>query len=129
LDLAPRCRKNQASGQAALSLALSALASSRRQEKVADIFTYLSEHGDRDRLPASAFAVSRLRLRRRPASHHKAPALYIGPKANAAPPAWIRDLLISTSAGVSFAHGSNDGQKGMGLIMLILIGTVPTASP
>jgi len=29
--------------------------------------------------------------------------------------------------GVSFAHGSNDGQKGMGLIMLILIGTVPTA--
>jgi inorganic phosphate transporter, PiT family len=36
-------------------------------------------------------------------------------------------LLIFTSAGVSFAHGSNDGQKGMGLIMLILIGTVPTA--
>jgi inorganic phosphate transporter, PiT family len=29
--------------------------------------------------------------------------------------------------GVSFAHGSNDGQKGMGLIMLILIGTVPAA--
>jgi inorganic phosphate transporter, PiT family len=28
---------------------------------------------------------------------------------------------------VSFAHGSNDGQKGMGLIMLILIGVVPTA--
>ena len=28
---------------------------------------------------------------------------------------------------MSFAHGSNDGQKGMGLIMLILIGTVPTA--
>ena len=32
-----------------------------------------------------------------------------------------------TCTGVSFAHGSNDGQKGMGLIMLILIGTVPTA--
>ncbi|MFX5714211.1 inorganic phosphate transporter, partial [Acinetobacter baumannii] len=31
-----------------------------------------------------------------------------------------------TCTGVSFAHGSNDGQKGMGLIMLILIGTVPT---
>jgi inorganic phosphate transporter, PiT family len=44
-----------------------------------------------------------------------------------APPLWIRGLLIFTSAGVSFAHGSNDGQKGMGLIMLILIGTVPTA--
>ncbi len=39
---------------------------------------------------------------------------------------WIRGLLIFTCTGVSFAHGSNDGQKGMGLIMLILIGTVPT---
>ncbi len=38
-----------------------------------------------------------------------------------------RGLLILTCTGVSFAHGSNDGQKGMGLIMLILIGTVPTA--
>ena len=36
-------------------------------------------------------------------------------------------FLILTCTGVSFAHGSNDGQKGMGLIMLILIGTVPTA--
>ena len=43
------------------------------------------------------------------------------------PPAWIRGLLVLTCTGVSFAHGSNDGQKGMGLIMLILIGTVPTA--
>ena len=43
------------------------------------------------------------------------------------PPCWIRALLILTCTGVSFAHGSNDGQKGMGLIMLILIGTVPTA--
>ena len=40
---------------------------------------------------------------------------------------WIRCLLVGTCTGVSFAHGSNDGQKGMGLIMLILIGTVPTA--
>ena len=55
------------------------------------------------------------------------PELYTAPKAHGAPPAWIRGLLIFTSAGVSFAHGSNDGQKGMGLIMLILIGTVPTA--
>src|SRR5262249_10472894 len=39
----------------------------------------------------------------------------------------IRSLLILTCGGVSFAHGSNDGQKGMGLIMLILIGTVPIA--
>ncbi len=55
------------------------------------------------------------------------PQLYNEPKSQAAPPWWIRGLLIMTSAGVSFAHGSNDGQKGMGLIMLILIGTVPTA--
>ncbi len=54
------------------------------------------------------------------------PELYSEPKGKGAPPWWIRGLLIFTSAGVSFAHGSNDGQKGMGLIMLILIGTVPT---
>ena len=52
--------------------------------------------------------------------------LYSEPKGKATPPWWIRGLLIFTSAGVSFAHGSNDGQKRMGLIMLILIGTVPT---
>jgi PiT family inorganic phosphate transporter len=55
------------------------------------------------------------------------PELYQEPKLNSAPPLWIRGLLVLTCTGVSFAHGSNDGQKGMGLIMLILIGTVPTA--
>jgi PiT family inorganic phosphate transporter len=54
-------------------------------------------------------------------------ALYREPQGDAPPPLWIRGLLIFTCTGVSFAHGSNDGQKGMGLIMLILIGTVPTA--
>ncbi|MET0542237.1 MAG: inorganic phosphate transporter [Variovorax sp.] len=54
-------------------------------------------------------------------------ALYEEPKGNAPPPLWIRCLLVLTCTGVSFAHGSNDGQKGMGLIMLILIGTVPMA--
>ncbi len=54
-------------------------------------------------------------------------ALYEEPKPGVAPPWWIRGLLIFTCTGVSFAHGSNDGQKGMGLIMLILIGVVPTA--
>jgi PiT family inorganic phosphate transporter len=53
--------------------------------------------------------------------------LYQAPEGNAPPPFWIRSLLLLTCTGVSFAHGSNDGQKGMGLIMLILIGTVPTA--
>jgi inorganic phosphate transporter, PiT family len=55
------------------------------------------------------------------------PKLYEAPKGNQPPPWWIRMILILTCTGVSFAHGSNDGQKGMGLIMLILIGTVPTA--
>ncbi len=55
------------------------------------------------------------------------PSLYKAPEGNKKPPLWIRGLLIATCTGVSFAHGSNDGQKGMGLIMLILIGTVPTA--
>jgi PiT family inorganic phosphate transporter len=54
-------------------------------------------------------------------------ALYEAPKGTEPPPLWIRALLVLTCTGVSFAHGSNDGQKGMGLIMLILIGTVPTA--
>jgi PiT family inorganic phosphate transporter len=57
----------------------------------------------------------------------KKPELYQSPKGDAPPPFWIRGLLILTCTGVSFGHGSNDGQKGMGLIMLILIGTVPTA--
>lgn len=56
----------------------------------------------------------------------KTKSLYQEPKGNEKPPLWIRGLLILTCTGVSFAHGSNDGQKGMGLIMLILIGTVPT---
>jgi inorganic phosphate transporter, PiT family len=57
----------------------------------------------------------------------KYPALYQAPKDNTPPPWPIRLLLVLTCSGVSFSHGSNDGQKGMGLIMLILIGTVPTA--
>jgi phosphate/sulfate permease len=52
--------------------------------------------------------------------------LYRAPEGSAPPPFWIRGLLMLTCTGVSFFHGSNDGQKGMGLIMLILIGTVPT---
>jgi inorganic phosphate transporter, PiT family len=57
----------------------------------------------------------------------RAPALYAEPKGDQPPPWWIRGILIFTCTLVSFFHGSNDGQKGMGLIMLILIGTVPTA--
>src|SRR5580700_258324 len=52
--------------------------------------------------------------------------LFAEPKGDQPPPTWIRGILILTCTLVSFFHGSNDGQKGMGLIMLILIGTVPT---
>jgi PiT family inorganic phosphate transporter len=55
------------------------------------------------------------------------PRLYKAPEGTAPPPFYIRCLLILTCGGVSYFHGSNDGQKGMGLIMLILVGTVPTA--
>ena len=57
----------------------------------------------------------------------KYPSLYEAPKNNQPPPFPIRALMVLTCTGISFFHGSNDGQKGMGLIMLILIGTVPTA--
>ena len=57
----------------------------------------------------------------------RVPKLYEAPKSQQPPPLWIRGLLILTCTGVSFAHGGNDGQKGMGLIMLILIGAAPTA--
>ncbi|MCX6611331.1 MAG: inorganic phosphate transporter [Acidobacteria bacterium] len=57
----------------------------------------------------------------------KNPALYQAPSKNTPPPFWIRAILVFTCTGVSFAHGSNDGQKGMGLVMLILIGVIPAS--
>ncbi len=51
--------------------------------------------------------------------------LFKEPKENTPPPVWIRAILIATCSMVSFFHGSNDGQKGVGLVMLILIGVVP----
>jgi len=57
----------------------------------------------------------------------KMPALFESPKGDTPPPWPVRALLVLTCTGVSFAHGSNDGQKGMGLIMLILIGIAPVA--
>ncbi|QNH62288.1 inorganic phosphate transporter [Hymenobacter sediminicola] len=52
-------------------------------------------------------------------------AIFKEPHKRKPPPIWIRLILISTCTLVSFFHGSNDGQKGVGLIMLILIGIVP----
>jgi PiT family inorganic phosphate transporter len=55
----------------------------------------------------------------------KRPELWAAPEGKDPPPPWVRGLLVLTCTGVSFAHGSNDGQKGMGLIVLILVGIVP----
>ena len=57
----------------------------------------------------------------------RTPELYTAPTTSKPPTWWIRGLLVITCTLVSFFHGSNDGQKGMGLIMLILIGVAPTA--
>lgn len=71
-------------------------------------------------LAAALFWVTKKLLKSRP-------ELFEAPKENQPPPLWVRALLILTCTGVSFFHGSNDGQKGMGLIMLILVGVVPMA--
>jgi Phosphate/sulphate permeases len=74
--------------------------------------------------PAVGFVVAALLLLASKALI-KNPALYRAPEGKTPPPFWIRSLLLLTCTGVSFAHGSNDGQKGMGLIMLILVGILP----
>jgi len=76
--------------------------------------------------PLFGFACSALlmRLMRRFSRDER---LFQAPQGEAPPPFWIRTLLIATCGGVSFAHGSNDGQKGMGLVMLILIGLAPAS--
>jgi inorganic phosphate transporter, PiT family len=52
-------------------------------------------------------------------------AIFKEAPAKKAPPFWIRSILILSSTFVSFSHGSNDGQKGVGLMMIILIAIVP----
>ena len=54
-----------------------------------------------------------------------APELHAPPVGDRPPPPLVRASLLATCTGVSFAHGSNDGQKGIGLIMLILISALP----
>jgi PiT family inorganic phosphate transporter len=53
------------------------------------------------------------------------PKLYTAPENGKPPPFWLRALLFLTCTGVSVVHGSNDGQKGVGLVMLVLIGLLP----
>lgn len=52
-------------------------------------------------------------------------SIFKEPQPGKKPPMWIRSILIGTSIGVSWTHGSNDGQKGVGLVMLVLIGIAP----
>jgi len=52
-------------------------------------------------------------------------AIFKEPKKGKNPPFWIRAILVLTCTGVSVSHGANDGQKGVGLVMLILIGIMP----
>jgi phosphate/sulfate permease len=51
--------------------------------------------------------------------------IFKAPEEGKEPPFWIRAILIGTCTGVSFAHGSNDGQKGVGLMLVILMGFSP----
>lgn len=51
--------------------------------------------------------------------------IFSEPEKDKAPPTWIRGILITTCGLVSFFHGRNDGQKGIGLVMLILISVLP----
>lgn len=57
----------------------------------------------------------------------KKPEFYQAAKETGVPPLWVRGLMVLSCTGVSFAHGSNDGQKGMGLIMLILVAVLPVS--
>lgn len=51
--------------------------------------------------------------------------LFEPPKEGEPPVWWLRGLLILTCTSVSFSHGTNDGQKSIGLIMLTVIGLLP----
>ncbi|WP_434777222.1 inorganic phosphate transporter [Neisseria sp. Ec49-e6-T10] len=59
------------------------------------------------------------------ANIHKSPYQRNEVEGRKHPPFWTRFFLILSALGVSFAHGSNDGQKGVGLVMMILIAIVP----
>ncbi|MES2817436.1 MAG: inorganic phosphate transporter [Pseudomonadota bacterium] len=80
--------------------------------------------------PAAGFLVAALLLLslkwlRRDSKMHKNPEQRLELDGKKHPPFWNRLVLVLSAMGVSFVHGSNDGQKGIGLIMLVLIGIVP----
>ncbi|HSI90544.1 MAG TPA: inorganic phosphate transporter [Adhaeribacter sp.] len=55
----------------------------------------------------------------------KSKKLFKEPHKRNPPPLWIRTIMILTCTGISLSHGSNDGQKGVGLMMLVLIAFLP----
>ncbi|HRL93465.1 MAG TPA: inorganic phosphate transporter [Pseudomonas sp.] len=80
--------------------------------------------------PAAGFIVAALILLglkwlRRESKMHTNPDQRLSIDGKKHPPFWNRLVLVLSAMGVSFVHGSNDGQKGIGLIMLVLIGIVP----
>jgi phosphate/sulfate permease len=89
--------------------------------KAAEIFTSLLLSP----LVGFSLAVTLMFILRRALSKEAREQVFSEPKKNQEPPFWIRAILILTCTGVSFFHGNNDGQKGVGLVMLILIGIVP----
>ncbi|MFN4147165.1 MAG: inorganic phosphate transporter [Runella sp.] len=76
-------------------------------------------------LAGFSLAVGMMFVLRRSLNKETREQIFSEPKKNEKPPLWIRGILLATCTGVSFFHGSNDGQKGVGLVMLILIGIVP----
>ena len=73
-----------------------------------------------------ALAIFLMFILRRTVNKNVRDQIFSEPKKNQAPPNWIRGTLITTCGLVSFFHGKNDGQKGIGLMMLILIGVLPS---
>lgn len=53
-------------------------------------------------------------------------AIFKEPDPESRPPLWIRAILIMTCTLVSFFHGSNDGQKGVGMMLIVLLAFMPT---
>jgi phosphate/sulfate permease len=91
-------------------------------DKVKDIMTGLVMAP----LLGFTLAVVLMFILRRSVSKNVRDQIFSEPKKNQSPPNWIRGILISTCGLVSFFHGKNDGQKGIGLMMLILIGVLPS---
>jgi phosphate/sulfate permease len=91
-------------------------------DKVKEIFTGLFM------APVLGFslAVALMYILRRVVSKKVRNQIFAEPEKDTTPPAWIRGVLITTCTLVSFFHGRNDGQKGIGLVMLILISVLPS---